>query len=39
MVLVQPALYLFGALTLLVALQEGHSACIKVDVGLLVVTI
>jgi len=28
----------FSALTLLVGRQEGHSACKKLDVGLLVVT-
>jgi len=29
----------FSALTLLVGQQEGHSACKKLDVGLLTVTI
>jgi len=31
--------YSFSALTLLVERQEGHPACKKLDVGLLVVTI
>ena len=32
-------LFLFSALTLLVGRQEGHPACKKLDVGLLVVLI
>ena len=36
---IAPDSFLFGALTLLVGRQEGHPACKKLDVGLLMVTL